>query len=170
MSSSMTLITGTKRSTGGQATGGVWTGWLLSRRAIGLGVIGIGALWMGVVGCRPNGEPVAVAEVERATSIAVTVTVDYAGRRNNERFELTVFSGETVHDVLVRLMGEGVLPVDSTGTGATAFVHSIQGVINEGAGGDNWKYLVNGVLADRSCGDFRVSDGDHIEWIFGEYP
>ncbi|HMP77834.1 MAG TPA: DUF4430 domain-containing protein [Pirellulaceae bacterium] len=81
--------------------------------------------------------------------------------------ELVAFSGETVLDLLVRVMSEGTISFEATGQGETAFVHAIGGVRNRGASGPNWTYRINGELVKKSCGAATVAAEDHIEWVYG---
>ena len=52
------------------------------------------------------------------------------------------------------------------GSGASAFLTEINGVKNEGAGGRNWMYSVNGERADRSFAVYELQPGDHVLWSF----
>ncbi|MCA9209624.1 MAG: DUF4430 domain-containing protein [Planctomycetales bacterium] len=54
------------------------------------------------------------------------------------------------------------------GSGATAFLESIDGLKNEGRG-RNWIFRVDGQLGDRSFALFPVEAGDIILWKFEEY-
>jgi uncharacterized protein DUF4430 len=51
------------------------------------------------------------------------------------------------------------------GSGATAFVTSIDEQTNEGAG-RNWLYEVNGKPANKSCGVWELKAGDSVLWQF----
>jgi Domain of unknown function (DUF4430) len=51
------------------------------------------------------------------------------------------------------------------GTGATAFVTSIDDQKNEGAG-RNWTYEVNGKRPDKSCGVWVLRAGDTVLWQY----
>ena len=51
------------------------------------------------------------------------------------------------------------------GSGATAFVTSIDGVENEGQG-KNWMYRVNGKKGDRSSGVYELRANDVVKWTF----
>jgi hypothetical protein len=44
---------------------------------------------------------------------------------------------------------------------------SINGVANEGAGGNNWTYEVNGRSGDRSYAVYELRAGDRVLWTFG---
>lgn len=54
-------------------------------------------------------------------------------------------------------------------SGSTAFLLQIDDVANEGGGGKNWVFRVNGKLGDRSCGIAKVEAGDTILWRFQKY-
>jgi Domain of unknown function (DUF4430) len=55
-----------------------------------------------------------------------------------------------------------------TGKGETAFLTQIDDLKNEGGGKakKNWKYLVNDVYADKSCGVRKLENGDVVLWRF----
>ena len=69
----------------------------------------------------------------------------------------------TVADLL---NSEPRISLTSTGSGASAFLTSLDGVANEGAGGRNWTYSVNGKHADRSFAVYELQPGDHVLWTF----
>jgi hypothetical protein len=52
------------------------------------------------------------------------------------------------------------------GTGAAAFLTQLNGVTNEGTGGRNWVYSVNGKRADRSFAVYELRPNDHVLWTF----
>jgi len=57
--------------------------------------------------------------------------------------------------------------VSAKGAGEAAFLTAIDGVSNEGAGGRNWTYSVNGKTADRSFAIYKLQPGDQVLWRFG---
>ena len=57
----------------------------------------------------------------------------------------------------------------SRGSGRTFFLTEINGQKNEGAGGRNWIYTVNGKLGNKSAGLFEIKAGDEIEWNLRRY-
>ena len=61
------------------------------------------------------------------------------------------------------------LKYESRGSGRTFFLTEINGQKNEGAGGRNWIYTVNGKLGNKSAGLFEIKAGDEIEWNFKRY-
>jgi hypothetical protein len=54
------------------------------------------------------------------------------------------------------------------GSGATAFVRSIDDLSGEGFSGKkrNWLFQVNGRTADRGCGVWKLDAGDQVLWRF----
>ena len=110
--------------------------------------------------------PAKEAHNERAGSASaerVTLTIDF-GDRGPRQAEVTSWSeGMTVGDLLNRVRR---LSVAQQGSGASAFVTQINGVTNEGAGGRNWIYSVNGKAADRSLGIYELRPNDHVLWTF----
>ena len=71
--------------------------------------------------------------------------------------------GMTVADALQGNRRIGFL---TEGSGASAFLTSLNGVMNEGAGGRNWTYTVNGKFADRSFAVYELRPNDHVLWTF----
>lgn len=53
-----------------------------------------------------------------------------------------------------------------SGSGSSAFVESVGGIANEGFGGRNWTFEVNGRPGDRSAAITPVKDGDRVLWKF----
>ncbi len=54
-------------------------------------------------------------------------------------------------------------------SGSTAFLSQIDDVANEGGGGKNWVFRVNGKLGQRSCGIAELRSGDAVLWRFQKY-
>lgn len=76
--------------------------------------------------------------------------------------------GMSVLDALERAPLGWPGPIDYRGAGANAFVTQIKGIANEGAGGRNWEYTVNGERGEVSAGVREVAAGDRILWKFTE--
>jgi hypothetical protein len=100
----------------------------------------------------------------------VDLFVDFTGERANVKVSVPCSADSTVFQILERASKMGDLEFDSQGSGGTAFVHAINGVMNQRARGKNWVFRVNDEVAHESCGTFEVSPGDRIEWRFGEDP
>jgi hypothetical protein len=71
--------------------------------------------------------------------------------------------GMTVADVMQNNPRSNFL---TEGSGESAFLTSLNGVMNEGAGGRNWTYTVNGKYADRSFAVYELRPNDHVLWTF----
>ena len=61
------------------------------------------------------------------------------------------------------------VPVVSSGSGETCFVSEIDGIENEGSSGDNWIFMINQELGDRSSDAIALKPGDQVLWRFGDY-
>ena len=94
----------------------------------------------------------------------VRLIIDFNGRKENLELTAKASEGDQVFDVICR-----ELEVDSTGQGRNVFVRAINGVENEGGGGDNWIFFVDDVLSNRGCGDYVIKPGQQIRWRFGKY-
>ncbi len=75
--------------------------------------------------------------------------------------------GETVYDILVRAARRHGIQTDIRGDGETAYVSGI-GFLYEFDFGElsGWVYHVNGVSPSIGCGQYALSDGDKIEWLY----
>jgi hypothetical protein len=98
----------------------------------------------------------------------VSLAIEFgAGRREYETQPLR--AGMTVRDLFASA-GEpsGGIKFAQQGSGETAFLTELDGVKNEGAGGRNWTYTVNGKFADRSFAIYELRPGDEVLWTFAE--
>ena len=78
--------------------------------------------------------------------------------------------GFTVLDVLkVAEKHPHGLKFSYRGKGATAFLTQIDDLKNEGGGGKNWIYEVNGKVADRSFAVFQIKPSDKVLWKYRKY-
>ena|SRR5688572_753823 len=93
----------------------------------------------------------------------VLLTINYGDGRplQNERGPWR--EGMTVGDLL---QGEPRVSLTMQGSGASGFLTQLGGVANEGAGGRNWIYSVNGKPADRSFEVYELKPNDHVLWTF----
>ena len=80
-------------------------------------------------------------------------------------------AGDTVFDILTEAAQTYGIQVENTGSsgGAHGMVY-IAGInyIYEFDFGDlsGWVYHVNGITPSRNCGEYVLSDGDRIEWLY----
>jgi hypothetical protein len=148
---------------------------MLIQKHNGLAVAGLWFCTLGLVftlGCEPAttlDSPNAERPADEVVAGTVELRVDYSGEKKNRTFKVPCSADSTVFSILRRAKNMGDLDFDSQGSGTTAFVHSIDGVMNSGRRGNNWVFRVNDQLAKESCGSLAVAPGDVVEWKFGEY-
>lgn len=77
---------------------------------------------------------------------------------------------ETVYDILVRAVKDNKLHMEKKKTGSGPRDYYICGIANiyEYDWGElsGWMYYVNGESPSVGCGEYRVKDGDRIEWLY----
>jgi len=101
----------------------------------------------------------------------VQLEIDYQSDRKNTTVDVPCSADSTVFKILERAQNLGDVRFEATGQSdpATTFVNSIGGVDNLANKGDNWIFLVNGDLGDKSCALISVKPGDEVTWVFGKY-
>jgi hypothetical protein len=124
-----------------------------------------------VAGCQSESASTAsaVAQPERETESVVLLQIDFRGQQDNLELEVPCSTESTAFEVLKIASRQAGFSLETTGQGQTAFVKSIAGVANQGAGGDNWVFHVNGALADRGSGVYPLQSKDQLRWVFGKY-
>lgn len=105
-----------------------------------------------------------VAGAPIATS--VQLTINFGDGREPISAESQWHEDMTVADLL---NSDPRVSVASTGSGAGAFLNSLNGVANEGVNGRNWTYRVNGEHADRSYAVYELRPGDQVLWTFAAH-
>ena len=111
-------------------------------------------------------------EKQEKAEAFVLLVIDFAGESENIEIEWAVESSKSMSVLeLMELASEGDQGFEFifTGSGETAFLKSINGINNEGAGGKNWVYRVNEELAETSFGVCQVESGDSVSWKLGSY-
>lgn len=107
--------------------------------------------------------------IDEPSGETVSLTIDY-GDGAQKRFPQIAWPEQregTVADVLLyaEKHDRGV-KITARGRGETRFLEAINGLKNEGAGGKNWMFLVNGELAQSSYATTPVETGAVILWKF----
>jgi hypothetical protein len=108
----------------------------------------------------PRPQPIAEAVPKQEANVLLTVNFGN-GQLANETAQWQ--EGMTVLDALQNHRRIAYL---TEGSGESAFLTSLNGVMNEGAGGRNWTYTVNGKYADRSFAVYQLQPNDHVLWTF----
>lgn len=104
---------------------------------------------------------------ERPQGEAVSLEIDF-GNGARRQFEALPWSAEMTVGDLLRQAKEFRPPIafEHRGAGAEAFLTSLEGVANEGAGGRFWTYEVNGRAGEVSFDLQPLAPGDRVLWKF----
>jgi len=100
--------------------------------------------------------------------ISAELKIDF-GDGTNKQLTVTTNAPATVLSLLQAAAEQGEIELEFIGSGDRAFVDSLNKIANEGPGGKNWTYRVNGKLGHHSCGIANLSDKDVVDWKLGEY-
>lgn len=116
-------------------------------------------------GCQDSNSQTMSAKGAKST-IEASLRIQFGGLAEDYSESIRVTEPAVVFDVLRAGLGD---ELEYTGTGSGLFIKAIRGVANQGAGGPNWVYRVNGELGNVSCGVRTVEAGDEITWSLGSY-
>ncbi len=76
-------------------------------------------------------------------------------------------AGDTVYDILLEAAGKYQIPLESGGRDDSAYVKGIGNIYEFDFGElSGWVYYVNGESPSQSCGAYRLSHDDAIEWRY----
>lgn len=76
-------------------------------------------------------------------------------------------NGETVYDILLRVTKENKIQMESKGFFGGREIEGINYIYNSSCGsGSRWIYKVNGQIQQPVCSEYKVKDGDIIQWIY----
>lgn len=101
----------------------------------------------------------------------VTVTID-ASKSKNKAFTLSsakveIKSGESVFDALKSCCEANNLKLITNGLGNGVYVSSIGGASEFASGSQSgWVYSVNGKIASVGCGNYKLTGGETVKWIY----
>lgn len=84
-----------------------------------------------------------------------------------DKTQMVLQDGDTVFDVLVRAAKQNKLQLDYEGGTGSAYVKGIQYLYEKEFGDTSgWMYQVNGQFESVGCSDYKLSDGDVVEWVY----
>jgi hypothetical protein len=108
------------------------------------------------------------ATVQPSTGEVVALTIDRSAVV--ETHDIGWHPGLTVLGVLEAYSAEHTAePLSVVGSGASALVTAAAGRTNEGAGGLNWQFELNGQYGTKSAGVTPVEPGDRVLWKFAPF-
>ncbi len=95
--------------------------------------------------------------------VTVSIVTSAAGSPFSGSGKYTVEEGSTVFDVLGLLCEANDWNIDGDGN----YVRGINGLCEFDHGSSSgWMYKVNGRYPGVSCGDYILSDGDKVVWVY----
>jgi hypothetical protein len=94
----------------------------------------------------------------------ISLRVDFGDGRRTDYEASSWHEGMTIGELL---NNTSRLNTAQQGAGPSTFLTQIDGVANEGTGGRNWTYTVNGQRGDRSFAIYELHAGDRVLWTFG---
>lgn len=111
-------------------------------------------------------------------TVTLTIRCDtIVGKDGNEYIpddgiilELTqceIEEGDTVYDVLMEATANEKIHIETNGSAGSTYVEGINYIYEFDFGElSGWMYFVNGTETSVGCGDYQLSDGDKIEWLY----
>jgi hypothetical protein len=114
-----------------------------------------------------GGDEAAFADTIGPRKMAVSLAINFGNGKRTVFPPVAWRKGITVQEAMSQTFRNDARFVVQ-GSGESAFLTSVDGVANEGAGGRNWTYTVNGKHADRSFAVYTLEPGDQVLWTFGE--
>jgi hypothetical protein len=118
----------------------------------------------------PPASAVKATESEKSTP-SQTVSLSIVGDKEHgvilSAQSVPIEQGDTVLDVLSRVVKGKKIQMEYSGVKATAYVKGIDNLYEFDDGPKSgWMVKVNGKAADRSAGNYPVKAGDRIEWLY----
>ena len=86
-----------------------------------------------------------------------------------EKCAISFTEGESVYDVMVRILKEKKIHMEATYTPIydSAYVEGINNLYEFDCGeGSGWTYSVNGNFPNYGCSKYKLSNGDVVEWHY----
>ncbi len=81
--------------------------------------------------------------------------------------EFEIAEGDTVYSILTEAARQYGIHLDNSGSDSMAYIAGIANIYEFDFGElSGWMYFVNGEKASVGCGEYVLSDGDIIEWIY----
>ncbi|SDN95469.1 DUF4430 domain-containing protein [Acetanaerobacterium elongatum] len=103
---------------------------------------------------------------------AMSVTISITGKDNEtilSDYQVGIFDGNTVLDVLVYAAQKNNIQLDYTGLSKTAYVKGIDNLYEFDYGSaSGWVYAINDPVncPGESCGAYKLKDKDQIRWKY----
>ncbi|MEE2641984.1 MAG: DUF4430 domain-containing protein [Planctomycetota bacterium] len=115
------------------------------------------------------GRSTALVGEEQAPQEKVTLKIQLPGNKEILVDDIPHREKMTVLDVLNHAKEKKKIRFVYRGKNTTAFLTSINGIKNRGAGGDNWIFRINRKLGNKSFAISTLKANDEVTWTFGKY-
>lgn len=80
---------------------------------------------------------------------------------------IDICEGDTAYTVLREVAAKNRIPIETNGAGSTIYVEGIANIYEFDFGDfSGWCYYVNGEMTNLGCGEYKLSAGDKIEWVY----
>ncbi|MGM9663461.1 MAG: DUF4430 domain-containing protein [Eubacteriales bacterium] len=123
-----------------------------------------------------NGESVSKENI--IGTVTLTIRCDTIVRKSESEYipddgiilditEFEIEDGDTVYDILIEAARKYNIRIENDGNAEMAYISGIN-YLYEFDFGDlsGWVYHVNGVAPSVGCGEYKLSDGDTVEWLY----
>lgn len=78
-----------------------------------------------------------------------------------------ICDGDTAYSILREIAAKNRIPIETNGIGSAVYVEGIANIYEFNFGDfSGWNYYVNGKMTNLGCGEYKLSDGDKIEWVY----
>ncbi|MBR2293704.1 MAG: DUF4430 domain-containing protein [Clostridia bacterium] len=110
---------------------------------------------------------------ETVGQVTVSIKVDPSLDLDLDEMILDVTSvpiadGDTVYSVLVEVCRQNRIQLENDGAAGSAYISGIDDLYEFDASPlSGWLYYVNGKTHRKSCDNYKLVDGDVIEWVYG---
>ena len=131
--------------------------------------ISLSILAMVLLGCDQATAPSNTSTPAREIG-TVDLVINFGDERKPIEVEIPCSADSTVFTTLKRADMHGDLELDAAGSGETAFIKGINGLMGNQETGRYWFFYVDGQLAKQGCGVVEVDPDDQIEWRYQEQP
>lgn len=125
-----------------------------------------------LLGCSSGSPPASVAEKDSTTAetspmvgtVTVEIVIDPEDVAKTVTKQVEIKDGQTLESVMADLDG---VTIQSSGSGVTAFIQSINGV--ETTADRGWTYTIDGDFAPEGIGSTKLVPGQTVQWKFATF-
>ena len=81
--------------------------------------------------------------------------------------EFEIVEGDSVYDILIEAAKKHGIRIENDGGAVNAYIVGIEDIYEYDHGDlSGWNYRVNGEICSVGCAQYKLSDGDVIEWLY----